>query len=102
MRNPNFGGQQPAGTSFNAILVATDLSPRENTAVQRAAQLAQAHRASLKLVHLPARGQPAATRAAARLAHLAAQLEEDFGLCITTCSDASAARRTASSRVPTA
>jgi nucleotide-binding universal stress UspA family protein len=40
-----------------SILVATDLTMRGSSAVQRAWQLAQAHGASLKMAYLPGRGR---------------------------------------------
>ena len=41
--------------TIKSILVVTDLSAHEGMAVQRASQLADAHRANIKFVYLPAR-----------------------------------------------
>ena len=57
--------------TIHKILVATDLSVQENMALQRACQLAQAHRATLKLMYMPPRGQQVPAAAAARLANVA-------------------------------
>lgn len=65
---------------IKTILVATDLSVQENIAVQRAWQLAEAHRATLKLMYMPPRGQQPAAQAASRLANVARQLEERLEL----------------------
>jgi nucleotide-binding universal stress UspA family protein len=70
--------------NITSILVVTDLSARENIAVQRACQLAHAHRASIKLMYVPARGQPVLPAASSRLANLATQLEEGMQLCVRT------------------
>jgi nucleotide-binding universal stress UspA family protein len=70
--------------NIESILVVTDLSARENIAVQRASQLADTHRASIKLMHLPARGQPVLPTAASRLANAAKQLEERLELRVRT------------------
>ena len=70
--------------TIESILVATDLSVRESTAVQRACQLAHTHRATVKLMYLPRRGQEPARAAAARLATAARQLEESFGMRVKT------------------
>ncbi|HET8746740.1 MAG TPA: universal stress protein [Ramlibacter sp.] len=70
--------------SLRSILVVTDLSPQEGIALQRAWQLAEAHRATVKLMLVPARGQPLPRAAASRLANTARQLEESLGLRVTT------------------
>src|SRR4051812_16170050 len=67
-----------------SILVATDLSPRENAAVQRARQLADFHRATLKVMYMPASGQAVPGDAASRLANAARQLEEGLELRLRT------------------
>ena len=66
--------------SLKSILAVTDLSARDDSAVQRACQLAAVHRANLKLLYLPARGQPAQPAAAARLADTARRLEDSLAL----------------------
>ena len=79
MRASNFGERLLAGlnlTRLKTILVATDLSMRENAAVQRARQLAEAHGARLKLMYMPAHGKEVQADATQRLANLARQLEE--------------------------
>jgi len=70
--------------SIKTILVATDLSVQENAAVQRAWQLADVHRASLKLMYMPARGKEVPASAASRLANVARQLEESLELRVRT------------------
>lgn len=70
--------------TFKSILVATDLSAQENVAVQRAWLLADAHRASVKLMYMPQRGQPVPAGIAARLANTARQLEENLELRVKT------------------
>ena len=70
--------------SIRTILVATDLSVREHAAVRRAWQLAQTHRATLKLMYMPAAGQDVPVHAAARLANMARQLEESLELRVRT------------------
>ncbi len=69
---------------IKSILVATDLAPGEKMAVQRAWQLADAHRATVKLMYMPWRGQPVPSHAAPRLASLARQLEESLELRVKT------------------
>jgi len=70
--------------SPRSILVVTDFSASEGIALQRAWQLADAHRAAIKLMYLPARGQPVARAAASRLANTARQLEESLELRVKT------------------
>jgi nucleotide-binding universal stress UspA family protein len=70
--------------NIKSILVVTDLSARENIAVQRASQLADTHRASVTLMYVPAHGQPVPPNAASRLANAAAQLEESLQLRVRT------------------
>jgi nucleotide-binding universal stress UspA family protein len=70
--------------SIKSILAVTDLSARENIGVQRACQLADTHRAAIKLMYVPAAGQPPHRAAAARLATAARQLEESLGLRVST------------------
>jgi nucleotide-binding universal stress UspA family protein len=60
--------------NIRTILVVTDLGARENAAVERAAQIAQAHGAMLRLMHAPASGREPEPGAAARLAQAAARL----------------------------
>lgn len=80
MRSSDFREPLPA----RSILVATDLSARENMALQRAWQLAQAHRAAVKLMYIPPPGQPAAANAGHRLSNVARQLEESLGVPVGT------------------
>jgi nucleotide-binding universal stress UspA family protein len=70
--------------NITSILVITDLSTRENIAVQRASQLAAMHRASVKLMYVPAHGQPVLPTAASRLADAARQLEDSLQLRVRT------------------
>jgi len=70
--------------NIQTILVATDLSASENIALQRACRLAETHRATVKLMYLPPRGQEAPSAARARLATAARQLEESLGLSVRT------------------
>jgi len=70
--------------NITSILVITDLSKQENIAVQRASQLAVMHRASIKLMYMPARGQPVPPAAASRLADAASQLEDSLQLRVRT------------------
>jgi nucleotide-binding universal stress UspA family protein len=70
--------------SIRSILAVTDLSEREDMAVRRAAQLAHTHRASVKLMVVPPRGQPMPPAATSRLANAARQLEESLGLRVRT------------------
>jgi nucleotide-binding universal stress UspA family protein len=87
MRASNFGERQLAGldvTRLRTILVATDLSAQDNVAVQRAWQLADAHRAHLKLMYMPASTQDVAADATQRLANLARQLEENGAMRVFT------------------
>jgi nucleotide-binding universal stress UspA family protein len=70
--------------NFKSILVVTDLSARENVAVQRAWQLADTHRASIRLMYVPPRGHKVAPAAASRLANAARQLEESLELRVRT------------------
>lgn len=70
--------------TLNTLLVATDLSARENGAVRRARQLADAHRARLKLMYVPPRGERPAADAAARLEAMAKQLEDELELRVRT------------------
>lgn len=62
---------------IKSILAATDFSPHENTAVTRALQLAQAHHATLKLVHLPSPSQGTVPDARAHLTAMARQAEAE-------------------------
>jgi nucleotide-binding universal stress UspA family protein len=55
--------------NIQSILVVTDLSAREDIAIERAWQLADTHRASITLMYVPPRGQQAAPTAASRLAY---------------------------------
>lgn len=70
--------------NLKSILVVTDLSAPENIAVQRALQLADTHRASIKLMYVPRSRQPVPPAAASRLANAARQLEESVGLPVGT------------------
>src|SRR4051812_2806660 len=70
--------------TIHSILVATDLSTQENLALQRAWRLAQAHRATVKLMYMPQAGQEVPATAAARLAEAARQLEESLELRVKT------------------
>jgi nucleotide-binding universal stress UspA family protein len=70
--------------TIQSILAVTDLSPRENVAVQRAWHLADAHRATVKLMYLPRPGQAVPADAAARLVNAARQLEESLELRVRT------------------
>jgi nucleotide-binding universal stress UspA family protein len=70
--------------SIKSILAVTDLSPRDDVAVQRAGQLAATHRATVKLMYVPARGQAVEPAAAARLATTARQLEDSLALRVRT------------------
>jgi len=70
--------------STKSILAVTDLSARENMAVHRAAQLAGTHRATIKLMYVPAPGQAAHPAAASRLANAASELEDSLGLRVRT------------------
>ena len=72
--------------TLQSILVATDLSVQENLALQRAWRLADAHRAAVKLMYMPPRGQQVPRAAAARLALEGRQLEESLGLRVETVS----------------
>ena len=70
--------------NIRSILVVTDLSARENIALQRTSQLADTHRASVTLMYVPARGQAVLPNAASRLANAATQLEESLQLRVRT------------------
>jgi nucleotide-binding universal stress UspA family protein len=70
--------------NIKSILVVTDLSAREDTALQRASQLAHAHRATVKLMYVPVRGHPVLPTAASQLANAARQLEERMDLRVGT------------------
>ncbi|QJW83390.1 universal stress protein [Ramlibacter terrae] len=67
---------------FRTILVLTDLSDRENIAVQRASQIAATHRAALRIVYMPARPNDPVVAPAA-LAAAALQLEAALELPVT-------------------
>ena len=62
------------------ILAVTDLSPRGNHALSRAALLAAEHGATLTLVYLAYPGEAAPADAATRLAHHALQLSQRHGI----------------------
>jgi nucleotide-binding universal stress UspA family protein len=66
--------------TIESILVATDLSAQENMAIQRASRLAHAHRATVKLMYLPPRGQQVPGSASARLANAASKLQRRLAL----------------------
>ena len=70
--------------TIRSMLVATDLSVQEHLALQRAWQIARAHRATVKLMYMPPAGQQVPGTAAARLADAAKQLEESLGLRVGT------------------
>lgn len=70
--------------AIKSILVVTDLSVHEGVAVQRACLLADTHRAVLKLMYAPSRGDPPLPRASNRLANAARQLEEILELRVRT------------------
>ena len=70
--------------NIKSILVVTDLSARENIAVQRASQLAHTHGASVKLMYVPAHGQSVLPAAASRLENEAKQLEHSLKLRVRT------------------
>lgn len=69
---------------FKSILVATDLSVREDHAVLRAQQIALAHRSELKLMYLPHRGEIPLVNAARMLASLARQSQEQMQRPVST------------------
>jgi nucleotide-binding universal stress UspA family protein len=70
--------------NINTILVVTDLSAQENMAVQRAWHLADRHRATVKLMYMPAHGQQVPGNASTRLAEAARQLEERLEIRVKT------------------
>jgi nucleotide-binding universal stress UspA family protein len=70
--------------TLHTLLAVTDLSAGEDIAMQRAWQLADAHRAVVKLMYLPPRGEAVPANAAARLAQAARQLQESLDLRVRT------------------
>ncbi|MDB5898524.1 MAG: universal stress protein UspA [Ramlibacter sp.] len=72
--------------SIRSILAVSDLSAPEHVAVERACHLAHAHKATLKLMYVPAPGQEPSAAAPVRLARLARQLEERLGSAVETVS----------------
>jgi nucleotide-binding universal stress UspA family protein len=74
--------------TIRSILVATDLSVQDHLALQRAWQLAHAHRASVKLMYVRPQGAQVPHDAAALLADEARLLEQTFGLRVTTVGSA--------------
>ena len=62
--------------NVNSILALTDFSTESNWALERAAKLAVRHRATLKLMSLPAAGEQAHLSAAAGLADVARELAQ--------------------------
>jgi nucleotide-binding universal stress UspA family protein len=66
--------------NIQSILVATDLSAHEDIAVQRAMRLADTHRAAVKLMYLPPRGQAVPRGASRGLANAALDLEASLDL----------------------
>jgi len=70
--------------TIQSILVATDLSVPDMLALQRAWRLAHAHRATVKLMYVPPRGQQVPATAAERLGDTARLLEQGLGLRVTT------------------
>jgi nucleotide-binding universal stress UspA family protein len=70
--------------NIKSILVVTDLSAREDLAIERAAQLAGTHRATVRLMYVPAAGEVPHPAAAARLTNAARQLQDRLGLRVKT------------------
>lgn len=70
--------------NIKTILAITDLSLQENHALRRAARLARAHRAMLRLAYASQEGIAAWRHPAARLAETARELEGHFGLRVDT------------------
>ena len=70
--------------NIQSVLVATDLSAHEDIAVQRALRLAHTHRAAVKLMYLPPRGQEVPPSASRYLANAARHLEDRFDLLVKT------------------
>jgi len=70
---------------FRTILVLTDLSERESIAVQRAAQIADTHRAALRILYMPASAKDPVVAPAA-LAAAGFQLEAALDLPVTVAS----------------
>lgn len=68
--------------NIRSILAVTDLSRRGNAALDRAAQLAVEHRATLKLMCLPSPGNQAPSSAAAALSHAATDLAQRHGIVV--------------------
>jgi nucleotide-binding universal stress UspA family protein len=66
--------------TIQSIMVATDLSVRENVVVRRALHFAIAHDAAVTLKYMPPAGKAPTADARARLSRLAQQLEEVLGL----------------------
>lgn len=70
--------------NIRSILAVTDLSLSAHLAIERAAQLAFTHRASLKLMVLPADGSVPPPDGASRLAHIAKDLGSRLGVTVRT------------------
>ncbi|WP_421954510.1 universal stress protein [Polaromonas sp.] len=66
--------------NLQSILAVTDFSASGHHALERAAMLAAQQRALLKLVYADMDGSPARADAQERLAHLARQLAQQFGI----------------------
>lgn len=69
---------------LKSILVLVDFGAAEAVALQRAGQLAAAHRATLRLLHAPRGDAPPPPDAARRLARAGRQLQEDTGARVKT------------------
>ncbi|MGO4394030.1 universal stress protein [Variovorax sp. M-6] len=70
--------------NIRSILAITDFSLQANQAVERAAQLAVEHRATLKLMVFAAKGGAEPVHAASRLAHAAKDLAGRLGITVRT------------------
>lgn len=72
--------------NIRSILAITDFSRQANQAVERAAQLAVLHRATLKLMVFATEGDAAPVDAASRLAHAAKDLGRRLAITVRTVS----------------
>jgi nucleotide-binding universal stress UspA family protein len=77
-------GERTLPGHIRSILAVTDLSLQSNLAVERAAQLAMAHRAILKLMVLPTRIDAPPANGASRLVHVAKDLGSRLGITVRT------------------
>lgn len=77
---------RPAAVAMplKSILVLVDFGAADATALRRAAQLAAAHRATLRLLHAPRGDAPPPADAARRLARAGRQLQESTGARVKT------------------